>query len=269
MVFVCVAFHWSDLSAWLSTITHGEAFGIKFDREAAKQKVDALDPKAISPSGASFAQGAVARAARVGSAVAGARVLWLDTNLPNNVSERQVLEAMNISVQRALSVNDAEHLAEQAVIDAEPYDLIISNVGRDPGPGPLTKCPVYFSQLPVGVPWSGTLAEFNVSENTSPRAGFAFAEWLATNEHTANVYMQPERRKLIFYSATNGGIASTVCARIITNYADILLHHVVSALEESRWAKLPRFRYLVRRRWLPSSWAKQMRLKSPDSVRMI
>src|SRR5216684_7317342 len=239
MVFAYVAFHWSDLSLWLSTITHGEAFGIKFDRVAAEQKVDALDLKSISRSDRSFAQGAVARAARVGSAVAGARVLWLDTNLPNNVAERQVLEAMNIGVQRALSVDDAERLALQAVVDKEPYDLIISNVGRDPGPGPLTKCPVYFSRVPAEVSWSGTLAEFNASQNTSPRAGFAFAEWLATNEVTANVYMQLERPRLIFYTAINGGIASTICARIVTNYADILLQNVVSALEESRWAKLP------------------------------
>ena len=137
MVLAYVAFHWSDLSAWLSTITHGEASGIKFDRVAAEQKSRGAQFKTISRSDREVCSaGAVARAARVGSAVAGARVLWLDTNLPNNVAERQVLEAMNINVQRALSVNDAERLAQQSVVDGEPYDLIISNVGGDSGSGP-------------------------------------------------------------------------------------------------------------------------------------
>ena len=89
--------------------------------------------------------------------------------------------------------------------------------------------PVIFSQASAEPPWSRTLAEFNVLQNTSPRMGFAFAEWLASNKATASVYMQEQRPKLIFYSGSTGGIASTICARLITNYADILLHNVVSA----------------------------------------
>jgi hypothetical protein len=239
LLFLYVAFHWPDLSNWLSSITHGEAFGIKFDRNAAEQKVDALQPKSISQKDRMFAQGAVARAARVGAAVAGARILWLDTNLPNNVAERQILETMNIGVQRALSLVDAENLARQAVADKEPFDLIISNVSSNDGPGPLVKCPVAYSEVPAGMTFSGTLAAFNAQQNSSPRMGFAFAEWLASNADTADAYMRPEQPRLIFYSGSNGGIVSTICARIVTNYADILLQNIVSALEESRWTKLP------------------------------
>jgi len=196
-----VALHWTFLSEWISTITHGEVFGIKFDREAADQKVkEIIGSKTIKTSSPTFAKGAVARAARVGSAVAGARVLWLDTNLENNLLERQVLEAMNISVHRALSVDAAKKLAEQAAKDGEPYDLIISNVGKDTGQGPLTKCPVHFSEVPKGLdpPWTRTLPEYNAEQNKTPRGGFAFAEWLATEQVTANVYMQTQRPKLIF-----------------------------------------------------------------------
>ncbi|MGT2501218.1 response regulator receiver protein [Bradyrhizobium guangxiense] len=237
MALAYVAFHWADLSEWLSTITHGEAFGIKFDRAVAEHKVDQL--KTVSQLGTSFARGAVARAARVGEAVSGARILWLDTNLPNNVTERQALEAMNIAVQRSLSLEDAQRLAKQAVIDGDPYDLIISNVSGAEGPGSLEKCPVIFSQVPDGVEWKGSLADFNASQNRSPRMGFAFAEWLATDEVTRKAYMQPSQPKLIFYTSSNGGIAANVCARVITNYGDILLQNVVSALEEFRWTKLP------------------------------
>lgn len=237
MAFAYAAFHWADLSQWLSTITHGEAFGIKFDRAVAEQKVNEL--KTVSQLGRSFAQGAVARAARVGEAVSGARILWLDTNLSNNVIERQALEAMNIAVQRSLSLEDAQRLAKQAVIDGEPYDLIISNVSSTAGPGSLEKCPVTFSQVPYGVEWKSSPAEFSASQNRSPWMGFAFAEWLATDEVTRKAYMQPSQPKLIFYTASNGGIVATVCARVITNYGDILLQNVVSALEEFRWTKLP------------------------------
>ena len=238
-LFVYAIFHASDLSNWLSTITHIEAFNIKFDRLAAERKVDALNTAKTSVSSRDFAQGAIVRAAHVGEAVAGARVLWLDTNLPNNVVERQILEAMNIHVQRALTADEAQRLALQAVEDKEPYDLIISNVSDVPGKGPLSKCRVAFSQAPAGVKSSGSLDDLNTSLNNSPKMGFAFAEWLATNAKTADAYMRPEQPRLIFYSGSNGGIASSVCARIVTNFADILLHNVVSALEESRWSKMP------------------------------
>jgi hypothetical protein len=239
MAFFYTAFHWSDLSEWLSTIKHGEVFGLKFDRKVADEKVAKLESSRITQEDRGFAQGAIDRAARVGSAVAGARILWLDTNLENNVVERQILEAMSISIQRALSLQDAQALARQAASDREPYDLIISNVSREPGTGPLIRCPVYYSAIPRGVPWSRTLGEFNAAQNSSPRLGFAFAEWLANDPISAPAYMREQRPKLIFYSASNGGIASSICARTVTNYADVLLQNVVSALEESRWDKLP------------------------------
>jgi hypothetical protein len=234
-----VVFHLQDLSQWLSTITHGEVFGVKFDRKVADEKVAQLNSSKASQSGGGFAQGAVARAAHVGSTVAGARILWLDVNLPNNVAERQVLEAMNISVQRVLSITDAKNLARQAVVDHEPYDLIISDVTHNPETGKLVKCPVSFTQIPEGVDWRGTIGEFNASQISAPYMGFAFAEWLATDSITGPAYFQSQRPRLIFYTGTAGGKASTVCARIITNYADVLLQNVVSALEETRWEKLP------------------------------
>src|SRR5260370_36736805 len=112
MVFAYVAFHWSDLSLWLSTITHGEAFGIKFDRVAAEQKVDALDLKSISRSDRSFAQGAVARAARVGSAVAGGRGLWPRYQLAKHGSQREGAGAPdNAGVARAIVCDDQRRAA--------------------------------------------------------------------------------------------------------------------------------------------------------------
>jgi hypothetical protein len=78
---------------------------------------------------------------------------------------------------------------------------------------PLKKCPVHF--FPEGAD--------NAKENSSPRLGFALAESLAVNEVTAKAYMKTQRPKLIFYSASSGDSAWTGCARLITNYADLLL----------------------------------------------
>lgn len=226
---------------WFSTITHGEAFGVKFDRANAEKTFENLRGKApLFQADGTFLQGALARAARVGGAVSGARVLWLDTNLSNNVVERQALAAMNVSVQRALSPDDALKFARQAARDHEPYDLIISNITKSTGSGPLQKCPVVYNRVPDDpASSSGSPADFSAAQNRTPFMGFAFAEALASDKDTAAAYMSPERPRLVFYSASNGGIVSTVCARLITNYADILLQGVVSALEESRWEKLP------------------------------
>lgn len=54
------------------------------------------------------------------------RVLWVDDNPGNNRFERQALEALGVRVDISTSTADA-----LARTKAEPYDLIISDMGRD------------------------------------------------------------------------------------------------------------------------------------------
>jgi len=43
---------------------------------------------------------------------------------------------------------------------------------------------------------------------------------------------------IIFFTATSGGKAATLCSNTITNRVDLLLQSVVSHLEEQRWKEL-------------------------------
>jgi CheY-like chemotaxis protein len=57
----------------------------------------------------------------------GARVLWVDDRPGNNVLERRSLEALGLNFVLSLSTDDALEK-----LKAEPFDVIISDMGRPP-----------------------------------------------------------------------------------------------------------------------------------------
>lgn len=233
---VFILFHWLYFSNWLSTVTHGEGFGIKFDRAAVDRSVDAL-VAARKDSGANldFALASISRAERVLPAINGASVLWVDPHPNNNVFETRVIEDMGIKVQAAVSTKAAADLLKET-----PFDVVISNVWRpddddNPRP-PLKLCPLVYSAFPEEPKPPGDLREFNNKQITSPQGGYAMAEYLA--QSFPDMFGDTQKPRIIFYSSSNGGLVSNLCARIVTNRPDIMLQTLISALEELRWQKL-------------------------------
>ena len=72
----------------------------------------------------------VARRARVvRPLLRGARALWVDDNPGNNLYERTVLASLGVSVDLALSTEEALYMATRL-----KYDLILSDMKRGPSP---------------------------------------------------------------------------------------------------------------------------------------
>jgi len=72
----------------------------------------------------------VARRARVvRPLLRGARALWVDDNPANNLYERTVLASLGISIDLALSTEEALYMATRL-----KYDLILSDMSRGPNP---------------------------------------------------------------------------------------------------------------------------------------
>lgn len=235
IVLIFLLAHWQYFSHWLEGVTHGEFFGLKFDRAAAEQKIDQLlIEKAKSGATRPFAIGALARAQIVLPAISGARVLWVDQNPEHNVIERGVLEDMGIKVQLALSTDQA-----QTYLRTDNYDLVISNVGRTETSKPLKQCPSYYVDFPsdeLRKQYNDDLQRFNIDRQSDPMGGFAMAEVLAAEFPSAFGDRQVPR--IIYYTIANGGKVADACSRIVTNRPDVLLQTVVSALEELRWRYL-------------------------------
>ncbi|EPE93851.1 hypothetical protein [Rhizobium grahamii] len=227
IVMIFLLLHWQYFSRWLEGVTHGEFLGLKFDRAAAEQKIDQLViEKAQSGATRPFAIGALARAERVLPAISGARVLWVDQDPGNNVIERGVLENMGITVQLALSTSEA-----QTFLRADNYDLVISNGYRDEKPTLLKQCPAYYVDFPSKAlrdQFGDDLQKFNIHQQSDPIGGFAMAEVLVA-EYTT-VFGDRQVPRIIYYTASNGGLVADACSRIVTNRPDVLLQSVVSAL---------------------------------------
>jgi CheY-like chemotaxis protein len=238
---VLIGWHWEYFSNWFSRITHVEALGVSFDLSVAENNVDALIEQRKSaypnlpPPSLPFAQAALARAARVLPALTGAQVLWVDSHPDNNALEIQVLRNLGITVKVAVSTQQALN-----DLQSQAFDLVISNMRR-PGDTqvPLKACPALYSDFPdedLRAEYAGNLQKFNENEQMRPAAGLSMAEVFATyNPIEFGNHQQP---KIIFYTASNGGILIDSCARLVTNRPDILLQSVISALEEIRWTTL-------------------------------
>ncbi len=234
-VVVFIFFKWPYFSAWLDTVTHVEAFGAKFDRTAASQKIKQLSEDKTKLLDQQFAQAALIRAAAVLPALSGARLLWVDSNPSNNTLLVGILRDIGINVQLALNTTDALTFAR-----TEMFDLIISNQVR---PGdisiPLQKCRAAYFAFPdnhLRTEFAGDLNRFNADTQTNPPAGFAMAEGFAQN--FPDQFGDTQVPRVILFTAASGGIAASACVRVVTNRSDILLQSVISALEELRWKQL-------------------------------
>lgn len=223
---------------WLHNVDSISFMGLSVERKiAADASIDEIAKRSnplLPTINRSYARGAVERASVNASAMAGARILWVDSHPENNQEEANILMNFGIDIRRALSTKEALIL-----LPGYDPDLIIADIGRDADADdrlPLQNCPAHYFDLPIGL--SGNLDELNnvTMAGTGKVAGFGMAEAISKEFPKYTDHFQS---RLIFYSASNGGRVSDQCARIITNRADILLQTVVSALEEFRWEKLP------------------------------
>ncbi|MDA9464491.1 response regulator receiver protein [Bradyrhizobium sp. CCBAU 53415] len=244
-ILILIVWNWAFFATWLNSITHGELpGGWKFDRAAAAEKLAELDKqRGLQGQGLQvhrefdfrFANGALVRAERVYPALAGARVLWVDGRPSNNRLEEGILRDMGIDLQIALNTGEAINLARKY-----DFDLVISNLIREHDTSvPLDRCGAFYFAFPneeLSQKFANDLGRFNAQTKESPPAGFAMAEKFA--QEFPNRFGDTQLPRIIFYTASSGGIATSRCGRIVTNRPDVLLQSVVSALEEFRWDRL-------------------------------
>ncbi len=233
IVLVFIMFHWSYFASWLRNTTHIELPGVKIDRfvEASSKAEQYAKTLTARDTGfdLTFAQAAIVRAKRDAPALDGALVLWVDNNPGHNKDEQSILEDFGIRFVRALSTDEAMER-----LDRDKYDLIITNVARQESPRPLAVCQVHYFDWPsdeLKQQFNGNLGAFNIETNKAGIGGFVFMDEVKAKYREA-------APPIIFYSASNGGKVVSLCAKTITNRADILLQSVISSLEEQRWHEL-------------------------------
>lgn len=79
------------------------------------------------------------RIERSSAVLLGAKVLWVDDKQPaQNFAERRALSSLGLNFDTARSTDEAQQLFDLADRMGSPYDLIISDLGRDPAVDPLT-----------------------------------------------------------------------------------------------------------------------------------
>ncbi|MET4489762.1 hypothetical protein [Bradyrhizobium sp. LA7.1] len=238
LIVVVLGYLWSNRSAvehyasgWLDSANKLGFLGWSIERQAsAEQAVAKILRDKPGLTDAKFAEGAIERAARNAPAIVGSRILWVDDHPSNNDSERNVLEALGIEVFPVKSTKDA-----LTFLPVVRPDLVIGDVGRDTAEGnfPLRKCPAhYFATRQQGDP--SALNE-GLKQGEAQYAGFSLPETLPDDQAKYREYANP---RIIFYSSNAGGISASQCARLVTNRPDVLMHSVISALEELRWEKL-------------------------------
>jgi CheY-like chemotaxis protein len=220
------------VTQWLESANKLGFLGLSIERQtAAKATIGAIANSKNAVINADYARGAVTRAARNAPAIVGARILWVDDNPPNNKLEREVLETIGIEVFLAKDTKEALTL-----LPLLRPDLVLSDVTREKDQKlPLRNCPAHFFQVPRNA--TGDLATFNsdLMAGNSRYNGFSMAEAISAIDAKFTDRASP---RIIFYSASTGGLSASQCARLVTNRTDVLLHAVVSALEERRWEKL-------------------------------
>ncbi len=230
---VFVFSHWSYFENWFGSATHVELPGVKIDRFVqASERVEAYagTPNATATGfRLEFARAAIVRAERSAPAIKGAVVLWVDDNPPNNQLEVDILSDLGIRFVHALSTKEAMERLER-----DKYDLVISNVGRDEPPTPLSTCAVHYFEWQDDAQrqsFNGNLDAFNARVNSAPPGGFSMMEQIKAK-------YGEDAPPMIFFTASSGGKVATLCSKTITNRVDLLLQSVVSALEEKRWKEL-------------------------------
>ncbi|WP_156944622.1 hypothetical protein [Bradyrhizobium sp. Ec3.3] len=239
---------------WLFSLSGGELFGFKFQRETIDQATNDLQRLAKSSEDSfdeKLAQVAIVRASRVAPAIVESRILWVDDgwskskpNNPFNNTIVGILEKLKISVVTASSTKEATD-----AMQITPFDIIISNVWRPADTEnlkrPLSMCKVHYFDFPnseeankfikpVDVVLSGyerareiALTEFNKEANAHAAAGFVLAESIFAAPSTDRI-----RPNVILFAAATARVARSLCDYTITNRGDVLLNAVVSALEK-------------------------------------
>jgi CheY-like chemotaxis protein len=236
-----IAMDYDFLKDWMRDLTHAEVFGVKIDRAATDKAASELDDlisdkKVADPDlDREIALGAITRATHVAPAIVRAKVLWVDDEPSNNVRERRILEALRIDVTLVKTTAEAFRTLRRS-----PYDLIISDVWRKEDVRvQLNRCRVHYFDYPdeslrqryaVG---SQGLIDFNIAQNREGPAGFSMIEQLVPEDGMMNP-------PVIFYAGRQASTVRSLCGEKITNRVDVLLHAVVSALEEQRWNELVR-----------------------------
>lgn len=94
---------------------------------------------------------------------------------------------------------------------------------------------MHYFEVPPDVPNDLSKLNADIMAGVGRATGFSMAEAISKVDPQYTDHTHP---RIIFYSASSGGIVADQCARIITNRIDVLLNGVVSALEEIRWQKL-------------------------------
>jgi CheY-like chemotaxis protein len=221
---------------WLDSATHVDVFGISIDRPAAERsltKIAERKDSALPGINLAYARGAVTRAIRNGSAIAGSHILWVDGHPDNNQDEANILNDIGIDVRRATNTKDA-----LTILPSYQPDLIISNVVRDGDEHiALKNCPAHYFEVPAGLPIDLPELNSETMAGTGKATGFSMAEAIS-NIAALAAYTDHDQPRIIFYSASNGGIAASQCARSVINRADLLLQSVISGIEELKWGKL-------------------------------
>ena len=118
----------AELRPFFSRLTSVEALGFKLSMDVMKGNLEAAGTK-DKPVAAASASRAVARATQAAASYRGAQILWTDDHPEHNYYEEKVIRELGATVVRALS--NAE--AEQAM-NHHPFDLVISDMGRDEEP---------------------------------------------------------------------------------------------------------------------------------------
>jgi hypothetical protein len=118
-------------------------------------------------------------------------------------------------------------------LDRNFYDFIISNSRQNEPTGQLSACKIHYFDWPYNVSRSyfkESLDSFNDYINAP--GGLVFMDRVKTK------FKEDQAPPIIFYSASTGGIVTSLCSKTITNRADILLQSVVTSLKEQRWQEL-------------------------------
>src|SRR5262245_12230189 len=119
VIAVLVFWFWNErdfVKEWLSTLTGGEAFGVKFQREEIDKATSELQRLVESLSGPKkqgsqeypldkeAARDAIIRASRVAPAVIGSRILWVDDHKENNTDIAKIIESLKIDISSLVKV---------------------------------------------------------------------------------------------------------------------------------------------------------------------
>ena len=125
----------------LPRVSGVDIFGLKFD--LAEQRLNQLTQQFPIPSAETLENGTLVplsdegkrqilvRLKVVEPILQGSRILWVDDNPDWQVRERNFLHVIGIGVDCAQTNKVAYNLMEAQKINQTPYDLVISDVGRD------------------------------------------------------------------------------------------------------------------------------------------